>query len=138
MTRPAVEIVDAPDPDAPNRTIRRARRVDPLLALALSDREWAAALRFRDEADLANPYATGEGVGGRAHWQRSGLPAAQLDAITSLTGAHMAIGPICSPVVCAVVLEWQPIRAVAKGGAGRKAAEARLRLGLARLIDYYG
>ena len=36
-------IEDAPDLDAPNRTIRRARVVDPLRLLRLTDREWAAA-----------------------------------------------------------------------------------------------
>lgn len=90
----SVEIEDAPDITIPSQTIRRARRVDPLLrAIGGTERrvtkwpDWkrrlyAAAERLRDDSALASGASAGNDLSGvRAGGTRTDYPAAQLDAI---------------------------------------------------------
>lgn len=137
------EIIDAPDIDAPNRTIRRVRRVDPLRALGLAEREWAAAERLRADNDLAQGYRDRSGDAGRVDCQASAdhYTAAQMDALR-----HMAVvssGMLMSrrewDVVQYVVLHWWSLDHTARAVRMRRAdVSSALRAGLAGLIEYYG
>lgn len=139
--RPAVVVEDAADPDAPNRTIRRARRSDPLRLMGMSDREWAAAERLRADFDLSQGYREGDGMPVRVDTSPRGsveFTDMQLDAQTSLTGALMRAWPY-HDVLFGVVLEWKPLDVVARERRMRRERVPEwLRLGLARLTEFYG
>lgn len=138
-----IVLEDAPDPDSPNRVIRRARRVDPLRLLALTDREWAAAERLRADHDLAAGYREGAGEAVRVDRQGSAdhYAAAQLDALRHMAVvASGAVMPLAAwDTVQYVVLHWQSLRGTDALLKVRKGtAEQRLRVGLAALSAYYG
>lgn len=142
--RGGYELADAPDPEAPNRTLRRVRRVDPLRGLAwMADRHWAAAERLRADHDLAYGYRESAGEAVRVDRAPGGAhyAAAQLDALRTL--ARLAEGRIMTPaewdVAQYVVIHWTSLRATADAlGVDRDRAAVRLREGLERLGDYYG
>jgi hypothetical protein len=125
-----LEVIDAPDPDAPNRTIRRARLADPLRALTLTDAQWLAATRHRDNAELAEGARNGDGVGGRPIWDRGTYPAAVLDAVRERREAIQAVGIVLSSAFLMAVEGWQSMAAIdrnlgrRKGTAAAQVAEA--------------
>jgi hypothetical protein len=125
-----IAIEDVPDPNAPNRTIRRARVVDPLIGICGRSDDGrariAAAEWYRTEAAIA--------AGARDHQAplvlvgysaRSYGPAdRQLDAMAAVGRARRAIGAHRLYVVESVVLGWMSLSAVE--------TERRMRHGSAR------
>lgn len=105
---------DAPDPDNPNRTIRRQRRYDPIALMRKRDEidgpHWIAAERFRDAYALAEG-ARQEGEGMRKEaWQRCHYSAMRADARAEYTSSTQAVGQRYNNVLIAIVLGCQPLR----------------------------
>ena len=137
-------VVDAADPAAPNRTIRRARRVwapDVLLAQgAIDQSHHHAARRYHDA------YAVGI-MGARdrltVYVDRAGAPRgfseAQLFAATDYRKATQAAGQQASPLLAWCVLSYGSVAgwAQCKGWDARK-AQGYLLAALDRLVDHYG
>ncbi len=112
MNRRAV-IEAVPDPDQPNRTIRRQRVYDPLRRLletgAISQPHWLAAERFRDCYALAE--GAREGSGGRLEaWQRCHYAQRVADARQEVRGSLQVVGLRLSAVFVAAVITQQPVR----------------------------
>jgi hypothetical protein len=113
MTMQRRVLETAPDPDSPNRTIRRQRVFDPLRRLLdaglISQPHWVAAERFRDCYALAE--GAREGTGGRLEaWQRCHYAAKVADARQEVRGSLQAVGLILSQVFVASVIQQMPIR----------------------------
>ena len=139
-----VEIVDRPDPDAPQRTVRGARRYDGLDELrrrgSISEAELVAAERFRTDCAQAEGARGGRDGGGSSGFNPSGYgPSdAQIDAVTRARLAWQAIGLTSCGVMLWVVLGNGSINAfVAAHDVGKTTASKWLRDGLARLTDHY-
>lgn len=140
--RPAIILEDAADPDAPNRTIRRARVSDPLRAMALTDREWAAAERLRADNDLATGYREGAGETVRVDRSYTG-PAhytiIQLDARKRLRLLSEVLTRREWDVLDCVVLHWCSLAQTAEDlRIDPETAGRRLRKGLERVGEFYG
>lgn len=141
--RPAIIIEDAADPDAPNRTIRRARVSDPLRLLSLSDSEWAAAERLRADNDLATGYREGAGEAVRVDRSYTG-PAGYLDAQLDALRVMACMASVVMPrplwdVVQYVVLHWCSLAQTAEDlRIDPETAGRRLRKGLERVGEFYG
>ena len=107
---------DAADPDNPNRTIRRQRRYDPLIALhrrcEIEAAHWIAAERFRDCYALAEGAREGVAGGRLAAWQRCHYSARAADARAEVRSSLQAVGQRLSAVFVASVIQCQPIRAM--------------------------
>ena len=140
-----IEIVDRPDPDAPQRTVRGARRYDALDDMrrrgSISESELVAAERFRtDCAQAAGARGGFDGAGGRTGFNPSsyGPSDAQIDAQTRARKAWQAIGMTASGVMAWVLLGNASLRSyVAGNNVSKGAASKSLRDGLARLADHY-
>lgn len=148
-----LETVDAPDPEAPNRTIRRQRRVDPLRYIGragdpknppLEEREWAAAERLRQDNDLSMGYREDDRpLGERVDTfsRGDGYTAEMLDALRRM--AWLSSGVVMPrpqwDVVKLVVIDWDTLRQAAEELRIRQSSVAeRLRSGLAALVEFYG
>jgi hypothetical protein len=147
---------DVAEPDRPNRRMRRARRVDPLDALARVDpatgrrtidrRQYEAAERLRDDAERAEAMTGGAGFG-EAHVDCSlttgRVDLARLKALAALRCAIAAMrrgadGELACTVVTWVVLGGGTIEGYARHARMRRAAvPALLCAGLDRLADHY-
>lgn len=139
-----LETVDAADPDAPNRTIRRARVVDPILAIRLTGHELATVERIRRDSDLATGYREDDSpLGERVDtFTRGGdgYSADMLDALRVM--AWMSSGIVMSrqqwDVVHNVVVMWYSIKQSATWlRIDRETATRRLRSGLAAAGAWY-
>lgn len=106
------EVEDAADPDAPNRTIRRARRYDPLRRLAIEPALFVAAERFRDAYDLAEGAREGIGNVRLEPWQRCHYAARVADARQEVRDSLRAVGLRLSAVFVGAVIQYQPLRAI--------------------------
>ena len=142
--RGEVVALDAPDPDAPNRTIRRARVVwcpDVLLSNnTISQAHHAAATRLHDA------YALGV-IGARhrleAYVDRTGAPAgyadARLAAVRDYQQAAQAVGQVAMAALAWCVIShgsvagWAECRGWSKDRAG-----GYLLAALDRLAEHYG
>ena len=85
--RGGYELADAPDPEAPNRTLRIVRKTDPLRALRwMEGRHWAAAERLRRAFAVAYGYREGLGEAVRVDSAVGGdhYIAEQMDALALL------------------------------------------------------
>ena len=84
-----VEVVDAPDPDVPKVTLRRARRTDPLEVLkrggTISAREREAGEKLRDAIERSQPSLPGVSRSEVhvAPWDRVAISERQLKACRS-------------------------------------------------------
>lgn len=88
-----VELEDTPDPDAPNRTIRRARGYDPLRTIeSLDTALFLAAERFRNCYALAMGAREGSGAVRLEPWQRCLYSARVADARAEVEGSLRAVG----------------------------------------------
>jgi len=139
-----VAVEDGPEPDRPNVTVRRARRVDPLLCLrrlgTIDDRAFDAAERLREFIERSEAGVGGGSWGGSdvrlpAH-QRSGLTDRMLGARAGVRTALAKIEASCRPVVLWVVLggtldAYEKFVHMRKG----RAAE-QLAVGLGQLADH--
>jgi len=100
-----VEVEDAPDPDRPNATIRRAIRRDPLKSMSLDVVLFNAATRFR-EAYLFGECGVRDGTGSvrLEPWQRCHYFDKRADARAEYKASIQAVGPNLGGVFVAVVL----------------------------------
>lgn len=139
-----VEIADRPDPDAPKRTIRGARRYDPVRSACVPAWMQAAAERFRDDVALADGVRDGERVHVSSSGSAHGPAAAQIDAQTRAREAFQAIrdgecGAEAADAVRCMVLAGVPIEGYEAGRRLRRGeGRARLTVGLVRLAAHYG
>jgi hypothetical protein len=98
-------VEDAPDPDAPNRTVRRGRGYDPLRRMEdLDPALFLAAERFRNCYALADGARQGTGTARLEPWQRSHYQAARADARAEYEGSMQAVGLRLGAVFVAAVL----------------------------------
>jgi len=131
------DLEDAPDPDAPNRTIRRARAYDPLRRMDLDPALFVAAERFRDCHALAEGAREGIGSVRLEAWQRCHDAARVADARAEVTASLRAVGLRLSAVFVAAVVLHQPVREMERDLGVRNGDGADLiREALGRLRDW--
>jgi hypothetical protein len=140
VIRGDVVVMDRADPDAPNRTVRGARRYDPIRAMAtrgdLDPAHYVAAERFRSDHEMAEGAREKTG-GGTAAWQRC-YSDRQLDAVAARAAALQVIGLRCGAVFVALVLECLPLRGAERSLNMRSgAATPIIREALTRLSAHY-
>jgi len=145
VLRPADTIVeDAPDPHAPNSTIRRARRKDPLLVLlrarTIEQYHVEAAERLRADMEASSPSMPGALRFGVhvAPFQVAGLAARHLEAAENVRGAHAAIGADAWPVVDCLLQGSTITDSVRYARVHRTKATNLLCDGLERLARHFG
>lgn len=132
-----VDVEDAADPDAPNRTIRRARAYDPLRRMDLDPALFVAAEKFRDAYALAEGAREGVGAVRLEPWQRCHYAARVADARQEVRDSLQAVGLRLSAVFVAAVIKRQPVRCMERGMRLRSGAGADLiREALERLLDW--
>lgn len=137
--RSEIERDDRTDPDAPNRTIAGTRRRDGLRQMLsrghLTDAEWTAAERFRDDLAFA---AGARGSGGRGSSGSYGPGKLQIDAQTRVNGALRAVGLVLGGVLSWVVISHGTIDGYATCKRIRLArASEMLHAALDRLAVFY-
>lgn len=132
------DIEDAPDPDQPNRTIRRARAYDPLRRMEdLDPALFLAAERFRDRYALAEGAREDSGSVRLEPWQRCHYAARVADARAEVRGSLQAVGLRLSAVFVGIVIVCTPIRALARElRIGDHGITDLIREALERLRDY--
>ncbi len=104
---------DAPDPDAPNSTIRRARVTDPIDDMerrGVIDRAHVVAVaRFRDCQALADGARQGVGNARLEAWQRCHYSPRVADARQEMVACIQAVGQrLGEPFRMAVMGETEP------------------------------
>lgn len=130
-------VEDAPDPDRPNATIRRARAYDPLRRMDLDPALFVAAERFRDCYALAEGAREGVGSIRLEPWQRCHYAARVADARQEVRDSLQAVGLRLAGVFVAAVVLCQPVRAMERQLAMRSGTGADLiREALGRLLDW--
>ena len=138
-----VLVADAPDPDAPRRTIRRARRTDHLLTLlregTIDRRQADAGERLRiamERAECSLPAVSRSEVH-VAPWDRVPLSEQKLKAQRHVSRALTTLDSTLKSVVL-WVLDGATIRGYAEWKHMRHTTAAELlRRGLSALADYY-
>jgi len=110
-----VEVEDAPDPDAPNRTLRRARAYDPLRRMDLDPALFVAAERFRNAYALSEGAREGVGSVRLEAWQRCHYAVRVADARAEVRDSLQAVGLRLSAVFVAAVIQCQPVRCMERG-----------------------
>jgi len=131
------DVEDAPDPDRPNATIRRARRYDPLRRMDLDPALFVAAERFRDAHALAEGAREGMGAARLEAWQRCHYAARVADARAEVRDSLRAVGLRLSAVFVAAVVLHQPVREMERELSMRSGSGADLiREALGRLRDW--
>lgn len=144
-----VELSDAPDIDAPSRTVRRACRVDPLARILgrgepnarlwpdIERRRYASAERLRDDAALASGASAGQdGSGVRSGWTGYGFGHAQIEAIKRVREARAILSTV--DIVDCMVLGMMGITAYAKAIKRRdRIVRPLLVAALDQLSDHY-
>ena len=143
--RGETEVVDAPDPEHPNRTIRRSRVVwtpDVWLAQGLIGRpEHDAAVRYHDAYALGVLGARDmERLGMRIRGSaQAGISEARLDCATDYRAATQAVGPLLSPALAWCVLSTGTVGGWAESrGWHKQRAMGLLTAALDRLTAHYG
>lgn len=139
-----VEVVDAADPDAPARTIRRARVVchyDTAWKKGqISDVEREAADRYaqtHERFEGARERHDGPVSMSRA-WERT-PPLTQLQASASLTTAHQVLGNDAAGILIMYVRRnWTCERIAQHRHEDRKLTMGRIRAALCRLAEHWG
>lgn len=141
-----VVVEDAPDPDAPNRTVRRARvrcNYDTLWKRGgLTDGEREAADRYAQlceaEAGARDRPAAGMPAGGQP-WQHGGPSDRQVQASADLRRLHKLVGMDGAALLRLYVRDGLPVPEIAK----RRREDERQTLGrtraaLGRLAEHWG
>lgn len=139
-----LEVVDAADPDAPSRTIRRARVVwhyDTAHRNGhLSDPEREACDRYLilcDREDGAQERRDGPSVRA-APWNRAPALSA-IQAAASLRAAHAAVGPDGAALLRLYVRDNLPADEIARRrNEGRDVITGRIRAAIRRLAEHWG
>jgi hypothetical protein len=144
MLREADVVVgDAPDPHAPKRTVRRARRTDHLLALlregTIDQRQTDAGELLRNAIERAQRSlpATSRSEVHVAPWDRTAISEQKLKAQRHVDSALAALDESVTPAVL-WVLNGRTIRGYAEFWHMRHTTAAELlRRGLDALADHY-
>jgi hypothetical protein len=141
--RGETETEDAPDPDAPNRTIRRSRVVwtpDVWLARGMIGRpEHDAAMRYHDAYALGVLGARSRSEVAVRGGYFSALSEAQLDAAADYREATRAVGLLLSPALAWCVLSTGTVQGWADSmGWHNQRAAGLLSAALDRLAAHYG
>ena len=139
-----VVVSDAPDPDMPNVTVRRARRSDPLEVLTrtgtISAREREAGEKLRDAIEQSQPSLPGmfrSEIHVAPH-DRVAISERQLKARCHVRKALAALDDVARPVVLCIVRDGGTIRGYAAFPHVRHTTAAEmLRRGLGALADHY-
>ena len=141
---PRLEVVEAADPDAPNRTITRARvacHYDTAWRKGqISSAEREAADRYAITYDRSQGAQDRQGGPSTAAnpWERT-PPLTALQAVASLTSAHKAMGNDAAALVKAYVALNQSAEAIAiKRHEDRKVTMGRIKAALRRLAEHWG
>jgi hypothetical protein len=139
-----VTVGDAPDPDMPKRTIRRARRTDHLLVLlregTIDQRQADAGEMLRNamERSQRSMPVTPRSEGHVAPWDRTAISEQQLKAGCHVRRALAALGGVARSAVLCIVRDGGTIRDYAAfAHVGHTTAAELLRRGLGALADYY-
>jgi hypothetical protein len=129
IARGEVVVLDAGDPDAPSRTIRRARRAwapDSMLRTgAINGNQYAAAMRYRGDWERSLPRSTstlGADAGRTLGYGPSAVPIYRLHAAREHAAATDALGPLREVAECCLLQNhtaeafgqargWQPAKA---------------------------
>ena len=132
---------DAPDPDNPNATIRRASVYDPLKRLeregSIETAHVNAAERFRNCLALTQGAREGVGSVRLEPWQRCHYAARVADARAEVRASLQHVGLRLSAVFVAAVVAQQPIKAIAKDlHMGDRRVGDLLREALERLLQW--
>lgn len=138
--RGELEVVHGPDPDQPNRTVRRARRVVHYLAMDLTDPQREAADRLCVQAERAS--GAGWRPGGmhlaRPLWQRGHPTEAQIAALADLRRAREALGAVAWLLVETVIIRNVAVdRLAERRGESRHVLRGRLLAALDRLVELW-
>jgi hypothetical protein len=139
-----LHIAEIADLDTPhlNRTVRLARRADPIDRLALPADVLAATYRWRaawerlQAVGSLRPGGLGSGSGGAV--RASYGPERACAAAAVYRVGCQAIGPVARPLVAWVVLAGLSLRAWDERSSGRADAAEVLRAALDRLAQAYG
>ena len=142
--RARLEVVDAADPGAPSRTIRRARVV------CHYDAMWKAGTLGNPEREAADRYAvtcereegardaSGSACGASAPWSRTPALTA-IQASASLRAAHEAVGSDGKALLRMYVRDNRPMKAIAEDRSEeREVCKGRILATLRRLAEHWG
>lgn len=146
-----VEIADVPDIDAPNRTVRRARRIDPLMRILgqgnidpkrwqdIDRRAYAAAEQYRDDAVMASGASLGrDNMGIRAGNAGYGPGDTQVAALARMRAVDEIMTSDNSHVLAHLVLGQMGAKEYARVRECRDGTvRPRLLVALCRLMDHY-
>lgn len=146
-----VEIADAPDIDAPNRIVRRARRIDPLTRILgqgnidpkrwadIDRRRYAAAEQYRDDAVIASGASIGrDNMGIRAGNAGYGPGDTQVAALARMRAVYGLMTADNRHVLARLVLGQMDAREYARARQCRDGTvRPRLLVALDRLLDHY-
>ena len=139
LARGDLLVADRPDPDAPQRTIRRASVRVHYEHMGLTDPQREAADRLCVQAERAGGAAwRPDGIVVALHPSQRGHPAEwQVAAVSDLRQARAALGEAAWAVLWACVVENRPISADAASGHARAVLAGRLLAGLDRLAEHW-
>lgn len=130
---------DRPDPDAPQRTIRRASVRVHYEHMGLSEPQREAADRLCVQAERAGGAAwRPDGIVVALHPSQRGHPAEwQVAAVADMRQARAALGEAAWAVVWACVVENRPMSTDAASGHARAILTGRLLAALDRLAEHW-
>ncbi len=144
IKRGDVAVVDAPDPGAPNRTIRRAMHTPPYVALQrkgrLSSEEREACDRYAItcEAELGAKSQDGIAIASPP-WARGHPAMSQVQASASLRNAHQAVGISGTILLRLFVRDCLPVAEIARRRAEREEITlGRIASAIRRLAEHWG
>lgn len=144
LKRGDVEVLDAGDPGAPNRTIRRAQHNPPYRSLwrkgRINDAEREACDRYAItcEAELGAKSQDGIAVA-TAPWQRGHPALSQVQAAAYLRNAHAAVGISGTVLLRLFVRDSLSVAEIARRRDEREEATLGRVLGaIRRLAEHWG
>ena len=139
LARGDVAVADAADPDAPNRTVRRARVVVHYEAMSLTEHQREAADRLCVQAERAGGAAwRPDAVVTALHPSQRGHPAEwQLVAIRDVQDAREALGEIAWRLLWDAVVLNTRLADMTGGSHGRAVLTGRLLAALDRLAEHW-
>ena len=136
-----VEVEDGPDPSRPNRTVRRARRVDPLRALkrvgTLTDRHIDATERLREQMEAAEASLPCGDLMHVPSNQRAGYSDWQINNRGHVRRALAAVAPVNQGPVLWVAVGGTVAGFASYARVGHETVSGRLQAGLGELADHY-
>lgn len=139
LARGDLDVSDRPDPENPNRTVRRASVRVHYTHMGLTDPQMEAANRLCVQVERAGGGMwKPDGVVVSLHPSQRGHPAEwQLAATRDVENARVALGKTAWAVVWACVVENRPMSAEAVSGHARAVLTGRLLAALDRLAEHW-